>query len=371
MAFGNLKVQDLIYEDGANNEVTVVISELAPKASPTLSGVVTIPTPTAGDNSTKAASTAFVATSFAPLADPTLTGTVTIPTATAADNSTKAASTAYVQTELGSYAPLAAPAFTGNATGVNLTLSGNLTVNGTTTSVNTTNLEVEDKNIELGKVTTPSDQTADGGGITLKGATDKTIVWTESTNSWDFNQKVKINAGTVSEILVEGSTHGSIILRDNNATDVAARNFEIISTDENLKIRKLANDFSTPTVFLTIAKTGNATFSGTVSDSKGDLRTIVQLDKNGQHAIVNGDSGKHSINQSGGWILNDTSNFTAGQAITLINKSNNNQTIMATNVTLYNTANGQTGNRTLAAKGMATILCTEADVYYISGSGLT
>ena len=59
----------------------------------------------------------------------------------------------------------------------NLTVGGDFTVNGTTTTVNTTNLDVEDKNITLGKVSTPSDTTADGGGITLKGATDKTFNW--------------------------------------------------------------------------------------------------------------------------------------------------------------------------------------------------
>lgn len=50
----------------------------------------------------------------APLASPTFTGTVTVPTPTAADNSTKAASTAYVQGELTAKAPLASPTFTGS-----------------------------------------------------------------------------------------------------------------------------------------------------------------------------------------------------------------------------------------------------------------
>ena len=76
----------------------------------------------------------------------------------------------------------------GNIKAVDLTLSGNLTVNGTTTNINTTNLVVEDKNIILGDVTTPSDTTADGGGITLKGATDKTITWVDSTDRWTSNQ---------------------------------------------------------------------------------------------------------------------------------------------------------------------------------------
>ena len=39
----------------------------------------------------------------------------------------------------------------------NLTVGGNFTVNGTTTTIDSTTLSVEDKNIEIGKVTSPSD----------------------------------------------------------------------------------------------------------------------------------------------------------------------------------------------------------------------
>ena len=73
----------------------------------------------------------------------------------------------------------------------NLCVTGNLTVLGTTTTVQATTITIDDKNIELGAVATPTDTTADGGGITLKGATDKTILWTNSTDSWDFNQAIK------------------------------------------------------------------------------------------------------------------------------------------------------------------------------------
>jgi hypothetical protein len=72
-----------------------------------------------------------------------------------------------------------------------LVVTNGFTVNGTTTNINTTNLVVEDKNIIIGDVTTPSDVTADGGGITLKGTTDKTITWVDSTDSWTFNQTIR------------------------------------------------------------------------------------------------------------------------------------------------------------------------------------
>ena len=83
----------------------------------------------------------------------------------------------------------------------NVIMSGNLTVNGTTTTIDTQHLIVEDKNIEMGKVSSPTDTTADGGGLTLKGDgtapyTDKTILWEKDTKQWNVNQKWTENAGS-------------------------------------------------------------------------------------------------------------------------------------------------------------------------------
>ena len=70
---------------------------------------------------------------------------------------------------------------------------GDLTVGGTTTTINTTTLDLEDKNITLGKVSTPTDTTADGGGLTLKGATDKTFNWVNSTDSWTSSEHLSVS----------------------------------------------------------------------------------------------------------------------------------------------------------------------------------
>lgn len=82
----------------------------------------------------------------------------------------------------------------------NLTVTGDLTVNGTTTTVNSTILSVDDKNIELGSVATPSNTTADGGGITLRGATDKTLNWVNSTSAWTSSEDFNLLTGKVYEI---------------------------------------------------------------------------------------------------------------------------------------------------------------------------
>lgn len=99
-----------------------------------------------------------------------------------------------IQTQLNLKSPLANPTFTGTINAANLTLSGDLTINGTTTTLNSTTLTVDDKNIELGSVTSPTDITADGGGITLKGTTDKTLNWVDSTDSWTSSENIDLAA---------------------------------------------------------------------------------------------------------------------------------------------------------------------------------
>ena len=74
------------------------------------------------------------------------------------------------------------------ATGADLTLSGNLTVNGTQTVIDTATLSVEDKNIGIGSVTTPTNTTANGGGLTLFGGADgdKEFKWVDSGTGPDY-----------------------------------------------------------------------------------------------------------------------------------------------------------------------------------------
>ena len=88
-----------------------------------------------------------------------------------------------------------------------VTIPGDLTVSGTTTTINTTNLDVEDKNITLGKVTTPSDTTADGGGFTLKGASDKTFNWVNSTDSWTSSEHISVSSQKEFRYLDSDSSH--------------------------------------------------------------------------------------------------------------------------------------------------------------------
>ena len=83
----------------------------------------------------------------------------------------------------------------GAATGTSLVLSGDLTVNGTTTTINSTEITIDDKNLTLGSVASPTDAGADGGGLTLKGATDKTFSWVDATDAWTSSEHINLASG--------------------------------------------------------------------------------------------------------------------------------------------------------------------------------
>ena len=114
--------------------------------------------------------------------DPTADRTITFPNATGtvalAEN----------------VAALSGATFTGAVSGTSLTLSGDLTVNGTTTTINSTTLTVDDINITLGQGNA-SDAVADGGGITLEGATNKTFNWVDATDAWTSSEHMNLLTG--------------------------------------------------------------------------------------------------------------------------------------------------------------------------------
>ncbi|OUX36455.1 MAG: hypothetical protein CBE21_10380, partial [Proteobacteria bacterium TMED261] len=106
------------------------------------------------------------------------------------------------------YAALSGATFTGQINATDIVCSNNLTVNGTQTILNTETLQVEDKEIDLGKVSSPSNASASGGGIKLLGGSDgdKTITWLSSNNAWNFSEHIhlgddkKLLVGTGSDL---------------------------------------------------------------------------------------------------------------------------------------------------------------------------
>lgn len=77
----------------------------------------------------------------------------------------------------------------------NVTIAGTLTATGTSISLDSPIVTIKDSNIQLGTVSTPTDITADGGGLTLKGSTDKTFAWSNSTDAWTSSENIDLASG--------------------------------------------------------------------------------------------------------------------------------------------------------------------------------
>ena len=157
-----------------------------------------------------------------------------------------------------------------------ITVSGNLTINGTTTNINSTNLVVEDKNIVLADVTTPSDVTADGGGITLKGATDKTLNWVDATDSWTSSEHIDLAAGKVYKI-------GTTTIANSTAlgTGILASSLTSVGTLSSLTlagavsgITTLAAGNTTITGFANVTSTIQGGSSLTIAGAASGITTL-------------------------------------------------------------------------------------------------
>jgi len=136
----------------------------------------------------------------------------------------------------------------GAATGTSLVLSGDLTVNGTTTTINSTEITVDDKNLTLGSVATPTDAGADGGGITLKGATDKTFSWVDATDAWTSSEHLDLASGKVLKV------NGTQVLSATEYTGNAAT---------------VTNGVYTTSKISALAATSSSELAGVISDETG------------------------------------------------------------------------------------------------------
>ena len=155
-------------------------------------------------------------------------------------------------------------------------IPGDLTVNGTTTTINTTNLDVEDKNITLGKVSTPSDTTADGGGLTLKGATDKTFNWVNSTDSWTSSEHISVSGQKEFRYLDNDSSH--YVGFKSPATVASNLIWTLPATDASVSGYVLSSNASGVLSWVAPGQNADPNFTGTLTlTDDGNIRGFASL----------------------------------------------------------------------------------------------
>ena len=106
-----------------------------------------------------------------------------------------------------------AVATSSNVTFADLTVTGNLSVTGTTTSLETATLQVEDKNIVLNYGSGDTSASANGAGITIQDAVsasaDATILWDATNDRFDFSHPITIVNNDTDDTLLLTSTEAS------------------------------------------------------------------------------------------------------------------------------------------------------------------
>ena len=105
------------------------------------------------------------------------------------------------------------PAVVGDNTGT-VVIAGNLQVDGTTTTINSTTLDVDDLNITVASGAADS-AAANGAGITVDGAS-ATLTYVSAGDNWNFNKDLDINGGL--------TLSGNLSLGDNNKINFGAGN---------------------------------------------------------------------------------------------------------------------------------------------------
>jgi hypothetical protein len=123
--------------------------------------------------------------------------------------------------------------------------------------------------------------------------------------------------------------------------------------------------------FVTVS--GTTVTGANVNDDKGNVRAIPQNSQTTGYTLVAADAGKHVFTVTGVTVPSGV--FSVGDAISIYNNTTDNITItQGTNVTLRQAGASGTGNRTLAQRGLATVLCVSGSAgteFVIGGAGLS
>ena len=219
--------------------------------------------------------------------------------------------------------------------------------------------------------------TSGAGSLTLQSAnTSSTTTLTLPATDGSPNQA----------ITTDGSgnlTFSSVVVTSSANTFTAAQTFraanavrsEAASTQDAVVVAGRAGGTSSYAVTLT-PDTLTASRTATLPDSGGNYTLgYINAPQSTNTTLALTDQGKH-IYFSGGSTAtltvptNASVAFPIGTTILVVNDNSGNLTISGAGVT-FQLANGATGNRTVATKGLATCLKVATDTWYVSGAGVT
>ena len=190
---------------------------------------------------------------------------------------------------------------------------------------------------------------------------DGSITEAKLSNNAVTTNKVADGAVTTNKVANDAVTEAK--LANNAVTTTKLNNGAVTTAKLDTSVTNLFNDY------LPLA---GETMVGSITFAAG--QTFSNIPANTQtsaYTLVASDAGKH-INITNGGVTVPSGVFSVGDAISIFNNSTNDQTItQGGSVTLIEAGTINTGNRTLAQYGLATVLCVQSNSFVITGSGLT
>ena len=212
-------------------------------------------------------------------------------------------------------------------------------------------------------------QASDGISFITGGNTTATALTLDSSQNATFAGSVTSNG--ITQYLLPTMANGGQLGYDDSTKSL--RLYANSSTGSNAKIQFHFNQNGTASI--TFNQDSSATFGGSVSDSKGELRKVPLNNQqaSANYDLIATDAGKcihaHATTTE---VTVKNSVFAEGDMVTILNGDTTNLNITEdSGFSLRNTGDGTTGNRVLGAFGMATIYFSGPSVGYISGAGLS
>jgi hypothetical protein len=198
--------------------------------------------------------------------------------------------------------------------------------------------------------------------VTFKTTSGTGVTWSAT----DKGKKILYSDGTNVE---EGITStGSLITGDITTNTIYTSNLTVtnntnvsgITISDNVtaanNIRTTAGDILAP--------------AGDMTDQKGEVRLVPINTQTTSYTLVAADHGKFISTDS--QVTVPPSVFTAGQTVSIYNDSASDITIArGVGVTMYWVTDGTSADRTLATRGVATVLCVASDEFVITGGILS
>ncbi len=244
--------------------------------------------------------------------------------------------------------------------GQDLTVTGNLIVNGTTTTINTENVTIEDNILILNSNATGAPTVNSGLEVERGSATNVSIRWNESSDYWEFTndgttyQKMVVDINDINDVVITSVQSGDFLKYNgtnwvndpiNLTTDTVGDYVSHLAAGTGIFLSNNSGEAATPTISIgqPVEVTDDVTFNTVTADLIGNVTGNVTgrvsdisdhpLNELSDVVINNPQNGDFlRYNNAGNWI-NDPVNLTtdtvgdyvaklaAGTGITITNNS--------------------------------------------------